>query len=85
MILFVVAVLVAAVVLRVVFHLAWPAAIGLGVVAIIGMSVWETLTRPAKIRQAFEGERNRLLHAGWTEEKATMAARAYVQQKFNVQ
>jgi hypothetical protein len=85
MCMFVVAVLVAAVVLGAVFHLAWPSAIVLGVVVILGMSVWETVSRPWKIRQAFEGERNRLIHSGWSEEKATMAARAYVQQKFNLQ
>jgi hypothetical protein len=49
------------------------------------MSLWETISRPWKVRQAFEGERARLLHAGWAEEDANMAARAYVRQKFNLQ
>jgi hypothetical protein len=85
MCMFVVAVLVAAVVLGTVFDLGWLAAVALGLVVILAMNLWETITRPLKVRQAFEGERARLLHAGWAEEDANMAARAYVQQKFNLQ
>jgi hypothetical protein len=66
-------------------RLGWPAAVALGVVAILAMSLWETISRPWKVRQAFEGERARLLHAGWAEEDANMAARAYFRQKFNLQ
>lgn len=85
MCLFLVAVLITAVVVGGALGIDnWPAAIAVGVLVVVAMNVWGAITRPRQIREAFEGERARLLHTGWPEEQATQAAHTYVRQKFNL-
>jgi hypothetical protein len=64
--------------------LAWPAAIVLGVLVNVAISMWGTLTRPRRIRRNLDTEHRQLLASGLTDEAARERAWDYVRNKYKL-